>query len=179
METENSELVNLVASENFNTDNPVELNRELTNFLKSRTKKDDSFVNKSNEQMKKDEIVSFIESSSFELSSFNINNEIINGMRDFEFESSLEKCNFPSRKITCKNLRKKSHAQIVAACAHAVYFVGIANRIRRNIDEIRTGSTRQKNSILLNEMKKTPGLQIGIIGNKIKLIKLENYILLF
>ncbi|CAF0739434.1 unnamed protein product [Brachionus calyciflorus] len=173
METQNLELDNLVSSENFagsNEENPSDLNRELTSFFKNTSigqskNNDDSKNSKAMQIVKKEQdFFNLLESSSIELSSFNLNNEIISGIKELEFETELEQCHFPSRNIHIRNLRKKYHAQTFAVCAHAVYFVGIANQIRRNIEEIRTGSTRQKNSMLLNEMKKTPGLHVGIIG---------------
>lgn len=144
-----------------------DLNRQVTEFLKnlSRENTDKSVINqlKKNDLKESDHVINLVEQS-MQLSSFNLNNEIINCIKVFESEDELEKCHFLSRNINIKNLRKKSHVQNIAVCAYATYFVGIANRIRRNIDELRSGTCKQKNSMLLNEMKKTPGLQIGIIG---------------
>lgn len=138
------------------------LNRQVTEFLTNLSRENTNKV-KQNDLKQSDHVINLVEQS-MQLSSFNLNNEIINCIKDFESEFELEKCHFPSRNINIKNLRKKSHVQNLAVCAYATYFVGIANRIRRNIDELRSGTCKQKNSMLLNEMKKTPGLQIGIIG---------------
>lgn len=160
---------NLLSSENnFENSNTNDLNNQLSVFFKQKSlilgdssKHQTKRPNKKNDQ----DLLNLIESSSFELSNLTISNEITNGIRDFEFEAGIEKLTLlNSEEYNFRNLRKKSHAQIVIACAHATYFVGIANRIRRNIDEIKSGAMKQKNSMLLNEMKRTPGLHIGIIG---------------
>ena len=35
---------------------------------------------------------------------------------------------------------------------------------RRNLESIKLGNFAQRNNLLMNELKQTPGLQVGIIG---------------
>jgi len=60
-------------------------------------------------------------------SNSNKNNEITEGLNEFEFENGLEKLENSSNYHL---LRKRNHVQVAAVCAHAAYFVGIANRIK-------------------------------------------------
>ena len=57
----------------------------------------------------------------------NKNNEITDGLNEFEFENGLEKLQNSSNYHL---LRKRNHIQVAAVCAHAAFFVGTANRIK-------------------------------------------------
>jgi len=106
------------------------------------------------------EVLNLVETSLSGISTKSFEKEITNGLKNFEFDAGFG----TSDDFNYRILRKKSHLYSVAACAQACYFVGICNKIRRNIDDIKNGIFKTKNSMLMNEINKTPGLQIGIIG---------------
>ena len=108
------------------------------------------------------DVINLVETSLSGISSKSFEKEITTGLKDFEFDAGFGL----TEDFNYRILRKKSHVFSVAACAQACYFVGICNKIRRNIEDIKNGIFKVKNSMLMNEINKTPGLQIGIIGKK-------------
>ena len=112
------------------------------------------------------DVLNLVETSLSGISTKSFEKEITNGLKEFEFDAGFATKDDFNYRI----LRKKSHLYSVAACAQACYFVGICNKIRRNIEDIKNGIFKTKNSMLMNEINKTPGLQIGIIGKNKLLI---------
>lgn len=55
-------------------------------------------------------------------------NEITKDIKEFDFAKGINDLGLDAP--NCQFLRKKAHLQLVFACSHAVYFVGVANRIR-------------------------------------------------
>ena len=145
-----------------NSDDNTKLNHAV---LSDYFKKD---LNLSSDRREKNQhhadVMNLVETSLTGISSKSFEKEITSGLKVFEFDAGFGNAD----DFNYRMLRKKSHALAVAACAQACYFVGIANRIRRNIEDIKNGLFKAKNSMLMNEINKTPGLQIGIIGNKKK-----------
>jgi hypothetical protein len=92
--------------------------------------------------------------------------EITQGIAEFEmgFQQQQEQL---GGNVNIQLLRQKAHLKLVHTCAHAVYFVGMANRLRRCADELRNGlvvRNKHNTSLMANEFKRKPGLQVGIIG---------------
>jgi hypothetical protein len=105
------------------------------------------------------------ELDSLNLSDIKNKNDVTIDLKDLEFDApfNIEEV-FATNKFDYSVLRKRAHVQTVAAVSHAAYFVAIANKIRRNFFDIKNGFIKQKNSLLLNEIDKEPGLRVGIIG---------------
>ena len=122
------------------------------------------------------DVLNLVETSLSAISTKSYEKEITNGLKNFEFDAGFGL----SEDFNYRLLRKKSHLLSVAACAQACYFVGICNKIRRNIEDIKNGIFKTKNSMIMNEINKTPGLQIGIIGKNFIFLKdrltLETYL---
>jgi ribosomal protein S9 len=106
-----------------------------------------------------------------EVNNLNLNdirnkNDITFELKNLEFEAGFSASDnlFELGRIDFDLLRKKAHVRLVASIAHACYFIGVANKIRRNYFDIKNGILKQKSSLLLTEMNKEPGLKIGVIG---------------
>jgi hypothetical protein len=86
--------------------------------------------------------------------------DITYGLDHFEFESGLEIDNLSRYSL----IRLRSHASYVYACTHACYFIGHANRFKRNLNNIKQNRIKQLNSRTDFGLEKLPGLLVGIIG---------------
>ena len=155
MDTTNIEDTNkLAVSENIFDNN------QITDYLKKDVNLNKQIGDNLGKNKNQGEVLSIIEDSLSKISFLSLSNDITFGLSGFEFESGLK----DTDEFNYSFLRKKSHALVMCACAQAAYFVGVANKIRRNIEDIKNGLIKQKNSILLNQINKINGLQIGIIG---------------
>lgn len=147
----------LVQSEQFMGDNQSSTN-SINDHIKRYQTQSTQLQSKLDEK-KNSELLSILEAS---VATWNIetNNDIAFGLDNLQFEYGLN-----DNQIEYEFLRLRSHVIYTTACAHAAFFVGIANRIRRDLNNLKKGfDTVQKSSILLTEMKQIAGLQIGIIG---------------
>ena len=117
---------------------------------------------KDDEKKKQAEIKSLIETSTQSITDADLDLDITLGMKEFEFDAGLPLVN--NDDLNYRQLRKRAHALITSACAQAVYFVAMANRIKRNAQDIKDGLKNQTTNLLLNQINRVPGLQIGIIG---------------
>ena len=157
MDTSKSQFsLQLIRSETY-IDIDTEIDRPNEQFRKSAAELKPIVTSRNNS-----DILSMIEKTSINWKIDNFNNEITLGLKELDFDAGLDALNENYR-----FLRKRTHALSTMACAHAAYFVGVANRIRRNFDDIKKGDEfMQRNIVLFNEFKKSYGLQIGIIGNE-------------
>jgi hypothetical protein len=146
---------NLAVSENIFDNN------QIADYLKKDINLTKQIGDNLGKNKNQGEVLSIIEDSLSKISFLSLSNDITFGLSGFEFESGLK----DTDEFNYSLLRKRSHALVMCACAQAAFFVGVANRIRRNIEDIKNGLIKQKNSILLNQINKINGLQIGIIGN--------------
>lgn len=148
----------LVHSEQF-----IEDNHSTTNSINSHIRRYQAAsgqLQSKQDEKKNSELLSILEAS---VATWNIetNNNIAYGLDNLQFEYGLN-----DNQIEYEFLRLRSHVIYTTACANAAFFVGIANRIRRDLENLKKGfDTVQKTSILLTEMKHIAGLQIGIIGS--------------
>lgn len=145
----------LIRSENYLEDN------QNNNLINEHLKR---YTDRSTESNKKDEprnseLISILEASA---ATWNLDttNDISDGLKNLQFE-----CGLIDNQSDYEFLRLRTHLTYTTACTHATFFVGIANRIKRDLDNLKKGyETIQKKSLLLNDMKKDPGLKVGIIG---------------
>ena len=148
----------LIRSENFLEENQASnlINEHLKKYTNRST---ESNNDKKSDEKKSSELISILEASA---ATWNLDTagDISNGLNNLQFEFGLIE-----NQTDYEFLRFRSHLIYTTACTHATFFVGIANRIRRDLDDLKKGvDTVQKKSLLLNDMKKEPGLKIGIIG---------------
>lgn len=121
METQNSQFENvLIRSENFIGDKQSEnaINQPLKKYTQRSTESNKQ------EQSKSSELLSILESSA---ATWNLeqNNDISSGLDNLQFKSGLTET-----QSDYDFIRLRSHVLYTTACAHACFFVGIANRIR-------------------------------------------------
>jgi len=155
----NMQLAGFVSSEQFlDNDNQSTQSTQINEYIKRYQTQSTQLQNHQDEN-KNSELLSILEAS---VATWNIdtNNNIAYGLDNLQFEYGLNE-----NQLEYEFLRLRSHLTYTTACANAAFFVGIANRIRRDLENLKKGfEIIQKTSILLTEMKKIPGLQIGIIG---------------
>lgn len=147
---------NLIRSENFLEENQP--NNLINEHLKKYTNRSTE-SNKKSDEPKSSELISILEQSA---ATWNLDtaSDISYGLANLQFEYGLIE-----NQSDYEFLRFRSHLIYTTACAHATFFVGIANRIKRDLEDLKKDyDVVQKKSLLLNDMKKEPGLQIGIIG---------------
>jgi hypothetical protein len=105
---------------------------ELNDNKKIEDESDYYFLNQLENVVKKEELdltekFRVLKNASVRSQNSNQNDEITDGLKEFEFKYGLEKLENLSNYHL---LRKRNHIQVAAVCAHAAFFVGIANRIK-------------------------------------------------
>ena len=117
---------NLIRSENFLEENQP--NNLINEHLKKYTNRSTE-SNKKSDDPKSSELISILEQSA---STWNLNtaSDISHGLSNLQFEYGLIE-----NQSDYEFLRFRSHLIYTTACTHATFFVGIANRIKRDLED--------------------------------------------